>query len=99
MGRVLVFIIGLVLVTPTVNAQTVCLDHDNMVKKLYDEYKEKIRVTALMNDNTVIELFSNDSYDSWTLVRRGSNNITCIIATGKAVFVEFPPQEDLSWWL
>ncbi len=64
-------------------AQSLCLPHGDMSKRLGDGYAEKTVALGLASNGGVVELFSSNKGASWTITITMPNGTTCPVLSGE----------------
>ena len=55
-----------------------------MIERLADKYGEAARVVGLMQNGSVMEIYSNSELGTWTAVVSTPAGISCVVASGVA---------------
>lgn len=69
---------------PAAAQQLACTERSHVVSKLDSLYAERRIAMGLANNGGVIEIFSSQSGESWTIVLTMPNGISCLIAAGES---------------
>jgi hypothetical protein len=75
------------------HAQGQCGPRAELVKALAARYSETPTVVGLIDEKSIIEIFSQINGDTWTQVITRADGISCIIAAGKGL--QFVPPKVL----
>jgi hypothetical protein len=84
--HVLVIAVILLASTTTLEAnqhQIVCSKRADVVKYLSNKFKEKPISMGLANNGGIVEIFSNQTGASWTIIITMPNGISCILSAGE----------------
>lgn len=65
-------------------AVTVCSTHAEVTKRLDKRLAQAPVAVGLANGGRVIEVFSSEDGDTWTIVLTQPNGKTCLVANGEA---------------
>lgn len=60
-----------------------CGARDAVVAQLGDKYGETRRGAGLSGPSAIFEIFASEQTGSWTLLRTGTNGLSCVIAVGE----------------
>ena len=66
------------------HATTACSERDKVVALLANKHSEAPVSRALAANGSVVEVFTTENGDSWTLTMTLPNGKTCLMATGQA---------------
>ncbi len=83
-GLALTLMMAAVTTSSPANAQAVCLAHGDLVKQLSTKYAEEPMGIGLASDGTVMQLFTSEDGNTWTLVRTLPDGTSCMMAGGEA---------------
>lgn len=67
-----------------------CMAREQIVSLLSDTYAEQLIGRGLQSDVRLVEIFTSEDGDSWTLVQTFPSGISCIMATGQSWLPEEP---------
>lgn len=70
-----------VLATPA-GAQMACGERDAIVAKLGKDYGEVRRGGGLAGAAAVFELWASETTGTWTILRTGTDGVSCVMAVG-----------------
>jgi hypothetical protein len=71
-------------VAPPAQAQTMpCGARADIIERLGEKYGETRRGGGLAGPTAVIELYASDKTGSWTILRTGTNGLSCVMAVGE----------------
>lgn len=60
-----------------------CADRNHVVQQLNQRFGETLYGNALSRDNAVLEIYSNNTHTSWTiLVTLPERGLSCLVASG-----------------
>ena len=65
----------------TAKAETVCADHDDLVKLLNEKYGEQSIGFGLAGTKAIMEVFVSDKH-TFTIIQTMRNGLSCIAAAG-----------------
>lgn len=60
-----------------------CTSHDKVTKHLDTKHTETPVSLGLATDGKVLEVFSTEDGETWTVVMTAPEGVSCIVATGK----------------
>ena len=66
------------------SAETACLPHAEVAKRLGDRYAETPVGIELASNGGLIELFSSPDGSTWTMVMTTPTGVSCVMAAGEA---------------
>ncbi len=76
--------LGLLISTvAAVEAQPVCLPHDDLTQQLHAQFSEAPVANAIANNGALVELFSSRDRSSWTLAMTRPGGTRCVLVAGQ----------------
>jgi hypothetical protein len=91
MLRVTAFVGAALVALPAFGAEPMCGGRDEVLKRLAKEYSEQPVAMGLASNGNVIEVFSNRTSATWTILMTMPSGKTCLMAAGEA-WQEVGPQ-------
>ncbi len=67
----------------TVNAQPVCMPHDDFRVELQRNFSEAPVAIAIANNGAQIELYAKRDKSSWTIVMTRPGGLSCVLVAGE----------------
>jgi phage/plasmid primase-like uncharacterized protein len=83
MYSMMLFAVGVFLVSSVAMAQVQCGQRDKIVELLAEKYKETPIATGVSSNGSLIEVLSTHDGDTWTLIVTSSDGNSCLIASGQ----------------
>ncbi len=83
MYSMMLFAVGVFLVSSVAMAQVPCGQRDKFVELLAEKYKETPIATGVNSKGSLIEVLSTHDGDTWTLIVTSSDGNSCLIASGQ----------------
>jgi hypothetical protein len=71
------------LISTSASAQMACTNRANVVDKLAERYAEKPVALGIANNGGVVEVLSEKTGASWTIIITMPNGTACMIAAGE----------------
>jgi hypothetical protein len=65
-----------------------CVAYADLVPHLASEYSEHRIAAGLADNGALMELFTSDDSETWTILYRFPNGVACLVSTGKTFVVE-----------
>ncbi len=72
-----------------VQAQSVCMPHDELTERLYATFAEAPAANAIANNGALVELFATRDRSSWTLTMTRPGGMSCVLVAGE-VWNQYP---------
>jgi len=66
------------------SAQSMCMPHAELAKRLGDRFSETPIAIALANNGSLLEVFSTGSGSTWTIIITKPDGTSCVVAAGEA---------------
>ena len=66
------------------NTNRNCGPRDGIIDRLAERYGEARQSIGLGAQNQVVEVYASTETGTWTILVRGSNGMTCMVASGQA---------------
>ncbi len=66
-----------------VQAQPVCMPHDELIERLYATFAEVPAANAIANNGALVELFATRDGSSWTLAMTRPGGMSCVLVAGE----------------
>jgi phage/plasmid primase-like uncharacterized protein len=79
----MLFAVGVFLVSSVATAQVQCGQRDKIVEWLAVKYKEAPIAAAVSSEGSLIEVLSTHDGDTWTLIVTSPDGNSCLIASGQ----------------
>lgn len=67
----------------TVEAQPVCMPHDELRVELHKNFLEAPAAIAIANNGALIELYAKRDRSSWTLMMTRPDGTSCVLVAGE----------------
>jgi hypothetical protein len=80
-------LLGAVLLATHATAQVSCMPREAMRAQLHDTYGESVRVVAMGPSGARLEMWINDTRQTWTLTQTSAIGLTCMVAAGTGVAI------------
>lgn len=74
---------SLFLASPAAAAAPTCNARDSVVQSLGNKYREVPVAAGITNGGKLIEVLSNDSGTTWTIIVTTPQGVSCLIAAGE----------------
>ncbi len=79
----MLFVVGVILVSSVAMAQVQCGQRDKIVELLTVKYKEAPIATGVSSEGSLIEVLSTHDWDTWTLIVTSPDGNSCLIDSGQ----------------